>query len=121
MLRISQLKLNYRHGTADFMKKLAKQLRLPENEILEYRIVKRSVDARKKDDICFIYTVDAAVKNEAAWLKKHRNEKSVTKAAETAYTFPKPGEGSSKASSGCCRQRAGRTFSCDIGARPSRI
>ena len=92
MLRISQLKLNYRHGTADFMKKLAKQLRLPENEILEYRIVKRSVDARKKDDICFIYTVDAAVKNEAAWLKKHRNEKSVTKAAETAYTFPKPGE-----------------------------
>ena len=92
MLRISQLKLNYRHDTADFMKKLAKQLRLPENEILEYRIVKRSVDARKKDDICFIYTVDAAVKNEAAWLKKHRNEKSVTKAAEIAYTFPKPGE-----------------------------
>lgn len=92
MLRVGQLKLNYRHDEAAFRRKLSKALHLPENEILEYHIVKKSVDARKKDDICFTYTVDAAVKNEAAWLKKHGREKSVTKAAEVLYTFPASGE-----------------------------
>ena len=94
MLRISQLKLHYRHDQAALLRKLSKTLHLPESEILEYHMIKKSVDARKKDDICFTYTVDVAVKNEAAWLKKHRNEKSVTKAVKTVYIFPKPGEGS---------------------------
>lgn len=94
MLRVSQLRLNYRHDQAALLRKLSKTLHLPESEILEYHIVKKSVDARKKDDICFTYTIDAAVKNEAAWQKKHRNEKSVTRASQTAYVFPKPGKDS---------------------------
>lgn len=88
MLRISQLKLHYRHDQKALIKKVSKSLHLPESEIVSYKLIKKSIDARKKDDIMFIYTIDVAVKNENAWLKKHKNEKNIAKVSEKPYVFP---------------------------------
>ena len=86
MIRISELKLPYDHDEAALLKKIKKTLRLPDNAELKYSLVKRSVDARKKPDIFYIYTVDVSVSGENAILKKNR-EKNVVKAHDVEYAF----------------------------------
>ena len=49
MLRISQLKLHYTHDEAALRKKIERQLHIREDEIISYKIRRKSVDARKKE------------------------------------------------------------------------
>lgn len=69
MLRIQQLKLNVDHTITDLETKISKTLRLRKDEKFEYRIYRRSVDARKKDQISFVYHVDVFINNEAKYAK----------------------------------------------------
>lgn len=73
---------------------LEKKLRgLFEGRIPEYRIMRRSVDARKKDAICYVYTVDVkgeSRKAEEAFLRRHKKLKAEI-AAETPYSLPASG------------------------------
>lgn len=47
MIRVQQVKVPLAHTEADIVKKACKMLRQKETEVLEYRIVKQSVDAEK--------------------------------------------------------------------------
>lgn len=47
---------------------------------------KKSIDARRKNDVHFVYTVDVECENEAALLKKLKNASAV---CEEKYVFPK--------------------------------
>ena len=38
---------------------VAKKLRVPEKELGELRLLKRSLDARKKEDIAYVVTLEA--------------------------------------------------------------
>lgn len=87
MIRISELKLPLGAEENMLVKKAAKILSLSENQILHWQIYKRSLDARKKDDIHFVYVVDVAVKNEKAVLSKIKN-KRVLPTPDLAYHFP---------------------------------
>lgn len=61
MIRINQLKMPLGHSADSLKARAAKTLRVRENRIADLKIVKRSVDARKKPDICYSYVVDVAV------------------------------------------------------------
>ena len=85
MLRISQLKLPVNHSKEALLKKVQKLLRCKcEPEI---RVVRRSVDARKKPELFFSYVLDVSVKNEKE-VFKHCDKKQVTLVEEKAYQFP---------------------------------
>ena len=56
--RINQIKLNVGQSMDDIPKAIRKKLRKPKLKIYDMRIVKESVDARKKPDIRLVYTVD---------------------------------------------------------------
>ena len=86
MIRISELKLPYDHDEAALLKKIKKILRLRDGEDISISLVKRSVDARKRPDIFYIYTVDVKVAREKEILKKNR-EKNVCEARDIAYEF----------------------------------
>jgi len=58
MLRVTGVKLSLDEDITELKGKLAKKLGVREKEIHSYRIVRRSVDARKKQMIYFTYTVD---------------------------------------------------------------
>ena len=90
MIRISQLKLPAGHSREDLEKKITKTLRIRKEALTSWTIVRRSLDARKKPDLFFVYTVDAAVADERTVLKKSRNG-NVQKAPPPAYRFPEPG------------------------------
>ena len=72
MLRLSNFAqpLDY---TADSLRlALLHRLRLSEKELLSLSLFRRSVDARDRQDVHFVLTVDFQVRDEAALLKRHR-------------------------------------------------
>ena len=87
MWTVSQLKLHYTHDEAALRKKIAKQLHIREDEIISYKIRRKSVDARKKEDILYIYTVEVEIRDEKVWLRRHPKEKNVDSVSEKVYKF----------------------------------
>ena len=70
MIRVHQVKLPIPHSEEQFRKKLAQTLRVPEGQIQKYEIRKQSLDARKKPQLFYSYTVDVSVPKEAQVLKR---------------------------------------------------
>ena len=70
MIRINQLKLSIEHDEMQMRSKIAKTLKMKENQIVTYKIVKQSIDARKKPELFYVYSVDVKVENELQILKK---------------------------------------------------
>ena len=90
MLRINQLKLRPGHSRDELEEKILKTLHINQDALLDYQIQKQSIDARKKPDIFFSYTVDVKVKHENAILRKMKNH--VQKAEYHRYQLPAAGE-----------------------------
>lgn len=89
MIRISQIKMPVSHDPDELPVKAAGILHIKRTDILSWRIVRKSVDARKKPHIFLIYTVDLEVGNEERILR--RNEKNgiqIQRVEETLYRFP---------------------------------
>lgn len=72
MLRISNIKLR-----ADFdpskekellARKIQKILRVKQDKILSFRISKKSIDAREKNNVLLVYSVDVEIENEKSYL-----------------------------------------------------
>ncbi len=80
MIRISNIKIYPPNELAK--KDIASFLAIDETEILGYTIFKRSLDARKKHDIHYVYTVDVEFKNP-------KQIKGVHILSEEKYIFPK--------------------------------
>ncbi len=75
MIRIQQLKLPIHHTQADLEKALRKRLGIGKESLIAYEIRRQSLDARKKPELFYVYTVDAEVKNERALKgRKHRKD-----------------------------------------------
>lgn len=90
MIRIGQLKLNPDHSEKELIQRIAKTLRITETQIVDYQIKKQSIDARKKTEIKFVYTIDVKVNNEQQILKKQKSNQ-ITLVNESNYVFPKGG------------------------------
>lgn len=105
MIRIEQIKLRPAQDSGLLYREAAGILRIAEQDILSLRIVKRSLDARKKPDLFYSYVIDVETgKEEAVWkrLAKGREGRiaagkhfiSLKQPAE--YRFPVKGTGSGK-------------------------
>ncbi|MDD6037286.1 MAG: FAD-dependent oxidoreductase [bacterium] len=70
MIRIQQVKVPLSHDKATIENKIRKLLHLSAEVTIRYTIVKRSIDARKKPDIFYVYTVDVTVDGEARLVKR---------------------------------------------------
>ena len=70
MIQIQQIKLKIPHKETDVKKKFCKILHIPEKRVRAFRILKRSLDARRKPELFYVYTAAAEVEGEKA-LRKH--------------------------------------------------
>lgn len=91
MIRITQIKLPLHHTVEDILAALSKALKLPASSIAEYVIAKKSIDARRKKEIKYIYTIDVRLipeqdKREQKILKQSKNV-NVTLHEEPRYEF----------------------------------
>lgn len=81
MIRLSQITMPVGHSIEALQQKCCRMLKLSPKDIRSFRIVKQSIDARKKPDIIFSYIVDIECNKEAQVLKLSRakNAELVTK------------------------------------------
>lgn len=92
MLRINQVKMKTGHTEEQLFRKTAELLHIPVQELLELKIIRQSIDARRKPEIFYSYSLDVKVKNEAKVLHKFKGrENQVSVQQSAAYSFPKPG------------------------------
>lgn len=89
MLRISQLKLPVAHTQEQLEKKLLKMLRMSKKDLGQYYIRKRSLDARKKPELYYVYSIDVEIKNEERVLKNMKGK--VQKVSSRPYSVPEHG------------------------------
>lgn len=88
MLRINELRLPVGHNDRELSKKIKQVLRIQDNEPVRFEIIRRSLDARKKPDLYFSYTVDVELKPELEKkLLKHLSG-NVSKCEKKEYGFP---------------------------------
>lgn len=62
-LRLEEIKLTLQDNESILADKIAKILSIPKEEILSYKIVKKSIDSREKYNILFIYSVDVDLRD----------------------------------------------------------
>ena len=98
MLKITQVKLPVEHTEKDIRNKLIKELRLNnlfagDYPYFSYNIIRRSIDARKKPDIFFVYSISADFKSEKiedTILKRCKNN-NVSHYEKIVYNVPESG------------------------------
>ena len=93
MIRISQLKLPVDHTPDALEKKICQQLKIKKEELSSWKIVRRSLDARKKPDLKFVYVVDVDTPKERKILHRMQkvNDKNIMLTNKTEYQFPAGG------------------------------
>lgn len=87
MIQIQQIKLPFNHTEEELERKIKKLLRLSSRQQCTWQIMKKSVDARKKPDIYYIYRVNVSVDNEKKIIEHNKN-KQIIQVKETPYCFP---------------------------------
>lgn len=92
MIRINQLKLSVGHTKADMKKKAAKMMRIPEDKILSLVPVRQSLDARKKNELLYIYSLNATVSGKEGAVIKNAKNVNVVVNTEKPYRFPEHGQ-----------------------------
>lgn len=86
MIRVPEIKLYLEEDEEKLKELVSKKLNISIKDISEIKIFKKSIDARGKDKIHFVYTLDIAVKNEEKLLKRY-SKKGVTKVKDTTRNY----------------------------------
>src|SRR5512138_2156488 len=87
MLRLTELKLPLDHSPDALRAAVLQRLGVRDDALLETRIFKRGYDARKKHALLLVYTVDVAVKDEVALLRKFRSDPHLKPSPDMEYRF----------------------------------
>lgn len=80
MIRLKEIKIRENLSNEEIFEKALAKNKLSKNDVSEWRIYKRSVDARKKDDVHYNYIFDVKLKNSKKEAKFQKVEE---------YVFPK--------------------------------
>lgn len=70
MIRISQLKMHIEEDPTSLENKIREKLKLNKRTSFTYKIHRRNIDAREKDNIYFVYSVDVSCDDEEKILRK---------------------------------------------------
>lgn len=89
MIRIADIALPPEHNAHQLTYEAAKLLKISASKIKQLKLVRRSIDARKKPDVKLIYTVDVLVDGSENKILKQARCKRASIAPTTCYRPPK--------------------------------
>ncbi len=92
MIRIRDIALPPEHNPHQLQFEAAQLLKVPNSKIRQLRIVRRSVDARKKPDVKITYTIDVGIEGNEAKILRNSGCKRAFIPKDTWYKPPKRGE-----------------------------
>jgi len=87
MLRLTEIKLPLDHSEGEIKAAILKRLGISDGDLIDYVVFKRGVDARKPNSIMFTYTLDVALRDEAAILASRNNDPHLSVTPDTRYRF----------------------------------
>ena len=87
MLRIGQIKEKLDQSPEKIREIVCKKLKIDTTQIESFEIRKRSLDARKREEIHYVYTIDIKLYQEEKLLKKSKDLLQYA-VKEVVYTFP---------------------------------
>lgn len=87
MIRINQIKLPMEHTEKQLRKQVCAVLHISDTQLLGCSIVKRSIDARRKPNLQYVYSVDVSVASEFSVLKKVNNN-NIMLIKDNTYYIP---------------------------------
>ncbi|AQT69413.1 hypothetical protein STSP2_02602 [Anaerohalosphaera lusitana] len=88
MLRINDISLPLDHTEQDLLREVCKRLGVKPEQIQNWRIYRRSIDARKRRGVSFVYSVDTQLQDEDELTGRLDSLKGVQKPKEREYTPP---------------------------------
>lgn len=90
MIRISQIKIPLPFQEARLQRQILQILKIHSEELLSWKLVRRSVDARKKPQLHYVCTVDVQVAQEQKVLKRARKSgnRNIVPAPDSSYRLP---------------------------------
>ena len=89
MIRVRNIKVNIENDNNSILTdKVSKILHVNHKDILNIKINRKSLDARKKDNLFYVYELDVSLKNEEHILKKYQSKEIFSTPSEE-YIFPK--------------------------------
>ena len=89
MIRIREISMPPEHSVAQLGYEAARLLKVPNSKIRKVKLVRRSVDARKKPQVRIVYTIDVAVDGSEKKILKGSGCKRATIAPVTYYKVAK--------------------------------
>ncbi|MEY3106322.1 MAG: hypothetical protein RIT35_488, partial [Pseudomonadota bacterium] len=87
MLRITELKLPLDHTEASIKAAIIKRLGISAGELINYVIFRQGHDARKRDSINLVYTLDVETKNQKDILLRMENDTQISLTPDVTYQF----------------------------------
>jgi uncharacterized protein len=87
MLRINELKLPLNHQDNAIKSAILDRLGISEADLISHKIFRRAHDARKRNDIYLIYTIDLKAKNENEILSRFVDDSKISLTPDTTYRF----------------------------------
>ena len=89
MIRIREISMMPEHNVAQLSYEAARALKISNSKVRRVKIIRRSVDARKKPDVRIVYTVDVAVDGNESKILKQSGCKRAQIAPAQFYKPPK--------------------------------
>ncbi len=87
VIKLQNLSLPLDYGEAELGQKAAAALKVSPTALSEVRLLRRSVDARKKSDVHYVCTLGVTVEDEEALLRRCHSP-NITPFSPRPYTFP---------------------------------
>ena len=87
MLRLTEIKLPLDHPPEAIVDAVLAKLSIRHSDLHSCTMFKRGNDARKKNAIQLVYTLDVEVRNEEAILKRFANDQNVKPTPDMEYKF----------------------------------
>jgi uncharacterized FAD-dependent dehydrogenase len=88
-LRLSEIRLSLSEEESTLLEKAAAILKIPKEKASSLRIVKKSLDARKRDRITFVYTIELETEEESKLFQKLGDPRVKLTEKEVPPSFPK--------------------------------
>lgn len=87
MIRITNVKLPLDHNETQLKKEILSTLNISDNQLVDFTVFRRGYDARTKNKITLLYTIDVTTTDEEALLQNNADNQNVRLTPDMTYKF----------------------------------
>ena len=88
MIRLTDISLPFDHSPKALAAAVLRALDIDQKQLADFTVVRRSIDARRKNHIVAVYTIDVKAENESDLLAKFDGSNRVRPAPSVVYRMP---------------------------------